>query len=139
MKKKIILSVSIICCAFISISLVVYGLNQKSSKGFNIRTDNITSIDMTDRLARVKIISKTKDKKHILNLIKKVDILDSNIEPLLGLGYGVHIKYGDGTEQYINFLENSMMICSSIDGDDAKWYTIDQNLLPELEKVYSEK
>lgn len=138
--KKIMVPISIICFILVGISFSIYSQNKKpNNQVANIRTSHITSIEVSNGLGINKVVSKEKYKKKLIKLINSVSVLESNIEPLIGIGYGVHIKYDDGTIQHINFLSGSMMICmeSSDKKEEFKWYKIDKNLLHELEKVYS--
>lgn len=135
--KKYRRSVFILIC-LISLSTLLLGCNNQNKQhnkfGF-IDKNDITSFKVHNIIAEEKEIKSKSDRDKIIDLINNLNITKSNVEPVIGMGFGVIIAYSNGEKFSASFMGPTMIYSTD---DNGTWCKIDRNLDDILRSTYNE-
>lgn len=125
MKSKII----IFACLILTFALIGC-VNIKKTSNSQIEDEkSITSMKIHNIKGEFKEIKNKTDIDQVVDLVKSVKVVKSNIEPREGVGYGVEITYSNGKKENISFSGTYMF-------HDEKHYEVDKNVDNDLKSIY---
>lgn len=134
----------LICLIYLS-TLLSGCNNQKQSQNQNKQHNIFGFIDKIDIIsyklynmkAEAKEIKNKSDRDNIIDLINGVNITKSDVEEVVGMGFGVIITYSNGEKFSAGFMPSTMgntMVNSS--NEKYIWCVIDKNILNDLRNYY---
>lgn len=129
-KKSIFLFILLV---IVSTSLGACGSKTKDKNDF-VSKSNIRSFKIHNIKCEEKEIKSTSTRNKIIDLLNSVKITKSDVEPRMGVGYGVIITYDDGKKFSASYLAST--ICYSNDDKKFTWCDIDKNIVDDLRSFY---